>query len=486
MLQEKEYEKVLRKIGDCFQSLKQRIFVDRWLQESTGLIFALVNETENPKQMFAFENWTSENYSLEVCDLNDYEDYDLAIADYLFSKGYAGKNTEKELREFILLGCKINVKCICVSPCLKNNKGKLLLEQAFRTMVESFREWCLNLDKLERKPEDGELQELPDNNWHDFVQRVLQKTYMKVNEQLEGFYSPIKIPYIISLSGEYYEKTENNSNLLFLPQIGDDEIDASCLKYDFREESSQRSGILFVPGNIRRIRKLTQIAQGPYMILQVCPDEKEYEVLGICEKESIKHLIKRQLTNFPYFICRTKGHMKWDLFLGEQQYIFSFINGDYRITSDMSEEYLEDVCLALFSQAGFDLEEIKKNIHAAKQQSHGTMLVILSEEHANSEAMRFSRRNSGMRDARPNVRVDVLKHLTSIDGSVLMDSRGKVHSIGVILDGDNEVMENPERGARYNSALKYCRYLENEKIPGLILIVSEDGSIDMMKTGFRI
>lgn len=481
-----EYKQIFIKIDDCFQFLMRRLFVDQWLQESTKLLIAFVNETEKPKQMFLMEKLYSENYEIEVRKLDNDEEYVLAIDDYLDSKKYAKKNIKKELREFELLGCKMHVCCVCLSPCLDKNIGKFLLKQAFFTMVESLQSWCLKLEELERNPETGKLQDPADNNWHDFVQRVLQKTYERVNEQLEGLYSPVKMSYIISLSGEYYERTENSSNLLFLPQLDADDIKSSELKYDFRKKDNWRSGIQFVPENIRRIRKLTQIASNKlYLILQVQSEEQEYEALGICKKNSIKSLVKSRFTSVPYFICKTKGHMKWDLYLGER-YIFSFVNGDYRITSNMPIEYLESKCRTVFPLEKVELTNVYDNVCEAQKQLHGTMLVILSQEHAKSESLRFSEGYFGMSDVRPSLRTDVLGNLSSIDGSILMDVQGNVYGIGVILDGNSDVKGKPERGARYNSALKYCKYLKRKKIPGLILIVSEDGFIDMIDTNAKL
>jgi DNA integrity scanning protein DisA with diadenylate cyclase activity len=67
--------------------------------------------------------------------------------------------------------------------------------------------------------------------------------------------------------------------------------------------------------------------------------------------------------------------------------------------------------------------------------------------------------------------------ITSIDGAVLLDPEGYCYSIGVILDGKASGHGNGTRGARYNSAV---RYVESSPYPCLVVVVSEDGMVDVL------
>src|SRR5438093_663242 len=58
--------------------------------------------------------------------------------------------------------------------------------------------------------------------------------------------------------------------------------------------------------------------------------------------------------------------------------------------------------------------------------------------------------------------------------SLKIDHDGKCHGIGVILDGLAGDGENPARGARYNSAVRYLR----RNPDSLIVVVSEDRTVD--------
>lgn len=54
---------------------------------------------------------------------------------------------------------------------------------------------------------------------------------------------------------------------------------------------------------------------------------------------------------------------------------------------------------------------------------------------------------------------ELMPRVTAIDGSVLVDTEGNCHAIGVILDGLASHRCSPERGARYNSASRHLTAL---------------------------
>lgn len=72
-----------------------------------------------------------------------------------------------------------------------------------------------------------------------------------------------------------------------------------------------------------------------------------------------------------------------------------------------------------------------------------------------------------------------IQQVTAIDGAVLVDRDCVCHAIGVILDGLATKKGDPARGARYNSALRYYE-LSNKKTPLVIVIISEDGMINLI------
>ena len=74
----------------------------------------------------------------------------------------------------------------------------------------------------------------------------------------------------------------------------------------------------------------------------------------------------------------------------------------------------------------------------------------------------------------------LLERCTSIDGTVIIDTKGICHAIGAILDGDVSYRGDRTRGGRYNSALMY---VDTVAVPSLIVVVSRDGTVDIVSSG---
>jgi DNA integrity scanning protein DisA with diadenylate cyclase activity len=109
----------------------------------------------------------------------------------------------------------------------------------------------------------------------------------------------------------------------------------------------------------------------------------------------------------------------------------------------------------------------------ATTQKHGTMVVVSAA--AREEARRLGNQATVIE---PIVLTSQMMALvTAIDGAVLIDPNSICYAIGVILDGLASKKGTPARGARYNSAI---RYVESSKHPCLAIVVSEDGSIDLV------
>ena len=90
-------------------------------------------------------------------------------------------------------------------------------------------------------------------------------------------------------------------------------------------------------------------------------------------------------------------------------------------------------------------------VKEAEGESHGTMLLISTA--AEEEAKRLAPQGTTItpRQLTP----ELLKHLTPIDGAILIDPDSTCHAIGTILDGKSTTAGDPARGARFNSAVRY-------------------------------
>jgi hypothetical protein len=111
-------------------------------------------------------------------------------------------------------------------------------------------------------------------------------------------------------------------------------------------------------------------------------------------------------------------------------------------------------------------------------QRHGTMIVISGE--AVKEANRLEDQSTVFREPL-TLCPEILLMLSSIDGALLVDPSGTCHAAGVILDGTAvKGKGSRSRGSRYNSAIGYINAEEEEEIECLIVVVSEDGMINLM------
>ena len=119
-----------------------------------------------------------------------------------------------------------------------------------------------------------------------------------------------------------------------------------------------------------------------------------------------------------------------------------------------------------------DIRAIWRLAQTAVSQGKGTMLVVTTA--AAQEAKRLAPQALAI-DPQP-IGSRMLRSLTKIDGAVLLTPDGTCHAVGVILDGIATGVGDPGRGARYNSAV---RYTAASSAPCLIVIVSDDGMIDV-------
>jgi len=142
-------------------------------------------------------------------------------------------------------------------------------------------------------------------------------------------------------------------------------------------------------------------------------------------------------------------------------------------TERIDKARFADTVSRVFVDESADSERLWQLALAAADQAHGTMLVI--SEGAADEAARLSAQATLIEPAL--LSPELLRQATGIDGAVLCDPDGTCHALGVILDGTATAEGDRARGARYNSAL---RYLASAKPATMIVLVSEDGMINVL------
>jgi DisA bacterial checkpoint controller nucleotide-binding len=139
----------------------------------------------------------------------------------------------------------------------------------------------------------------------------------------------------------------------------------------------------------------------------------------------------------------------------------------------MDKARFADTVERIFAQVNADSENLWKLADAAAEQAHGTMLVI--SDKAAEEAARLSAQAILIEPE--SLSPELLRRATGIDGAVLFAPDGTCYALGVILDGSASDQGDRARGARFNSAL---RYLAQPAVATMIVLVSEDGMIDVL------
>jgi hypothetical protein len=177
------------------------------------------------------------------------------------------------------------------------------------------------------------------------------------------------------------------------------------------------------------------------------------------------------------FMVRFTGHHKWEVLHDDHPMMVVKHEVPRMPSPSLNKAEFISSCGILFP----DIEPEKINFLyelalGACKQRHGTILVITPL--ARDETERLSSQSTGIV---PTVASEeILRCVSSIDGAILIDMDGVCHAIGVILDGSAIQEGDTGRGARYNSTLRYIHGMRERSIPCLAVVVSEDGTAELM------
>lgn len=174
------------------------------------------------------------------------------------------------------------------------------------------------------------------------------------------------------------------------------------------------------------------------------------------------------------YVARVVGNGSWELRHGAQP-LLRVDNGHPTLPQDQIDD---DTFVEIFSRVFPDQDvqgrsAVWELARACTQQRHGTMLVVHPD--AAAEGERLLPQAHLVEATRLSART--LTAMTKVDGAVLVSPDGTCHATGVILDGAATGTGDGSRGARYNSAI---RYLAGAGRGSMVIIVSEDGRIDLL------
>lgn len=176
------------------------------------------------------------------------------------------------------------------------------------------------------------------------------------------------------------------------------------------------------------------------------------------------------------FVVEFTGHFSWQLSYRGTVLLQASFAVPRLPRALIKEATFKSTFRRLFEGRPQDEEQAWKIVQAAIEQRHGTMIVF--SEAAEQESKRLRSQSTPITPVA--LSAALVEQVSGIDGAILVDPRGTCWALGVILDGVATKEGNPARGARFNSATRY--HAAQGQSRTLILVISEDRSVDMLPT----
>ena len=227
-----------------------------------------------------------------------------------------------------------------------------------------------------------------------------------------------------------------------------------------REKVKNRTPVRFerpvVLTRTRNLRKLLELSDDS---LSVMVDDQGAYGLGSCA--SGNDVVEISVV----------GHAEWELGIDGDLYV-RVAYGKATLPRpllnfDAFRETTEQVLGAI------EFNRIWSIIQGVQQGGHGTALVVSTDPEGEANRLGAEAVSINPTMLEPH---DIVR-LGSVDGAVLLGTDGRCHAFGVILDGLASGEGDPARGSRYNSAVRYQRTTD---IPSIIVVISDDGTIDLV------
>ncbi|MHA3114789.1 hypothetical protein E0H86_04080 [Acinetobacter sp. ANC 4635] len=217
--------------------------------------------------------------------------------------------------------------------------------------------------------------------------------------------------------------------------------------------------------NSRWVRKVLEMSSDNLSL--IIDDEYIYGLGQLCEDYNF--------ADQKIFTVNFLDHYYWQITCGDIVLLQSKYNQPKLPTAPIKDELVLSNLRRLYP---YTTEEEQKNIlnliHSLTTFNHGSMLVIA--EDAEAEANRLSTLGTPIFPIL--MTPELLKQVSGIDGTVIIDPKGYCFGIGIILDGEANVKCTPSRGSRYNSGVRYVYSSQEHK--RLAIIYSEDKTIDIV------
>ncbi|MGG2466862.1 tetratricopeptide repeat protein [Paraclostridium bifermentans] len=409
-------------------------------------------------------------------------------------RGKRLKNLEKDNKQDILITRKIvinsvylgNYFLVITSNVDYKNFKTMYIEKILDSIIEECESY-IKIDKIGFSKYMGEAQDID-------IESILNKYIDNYIEYCEDNFNEIR--YYTKINQSYIEHFEN----ILSESRGDIITHLYEISQTPYESKYSKGSILIIDRNKFNLESLNKSKNT--LILK--------NRINLTEYKSVRKILAMAESGFVvlsdgryiYGIINNSDHIDGVIskvkFTGNHSFIIldqygkciaKFKNGKPIIEEALNLEDVRVRIIKLFNtevvkgKIKLDIDSIMKIINEIIKQSKGSMLVISNKAQEESKRLRYQSiivEKIGLEDE------NIIKSISSIDGSILIDTEGKCQSIGVILDGIACKIGDNSRGARYNSAIKYI-YEQTNKITGesknhkcMAIVISEDGMIDII------
>ena len=168
------------------------------------------------------------------------------------------------------------------------------------------------------------------------------------------------------------------------------------------------------------------------------------------------------------------GHATWEASVNGDKFV-RVAYGKATIPNQPIEfNELKDIAERTIGNA--NTRRIWEIVQAAKESGQGATIVVSQDPEA--ETARLS--SEGMPIEPDYLEPEAIVRLGSVDGAVIIGPDGRCHAFGVILDGVANEGGDRARGSRFNSAVRYQNMETAGSIGSMIIVISDDGTIDML------
>lgn len=180
------------------------------------------------------------------------------------------------------------------------------------------------------------------------------------------------------------------------------------------------------------------------------------------------------VTGHQAFTIDFLDHYHWELRSGSQVLLRSLYGVPRLPQEAISKELFAQSYKRMFPECSTEEgEHTWKLCVEATRQGHGCMLVVAAD--AAAEAQRLAQQGTVIEPT--ELSEELLRCVSGIDGTIILDPHGICHAIGVILDGPATSACTPSRGSRFNSGL---RYVSAGHAHRMAIIVSDDHTVDII------